>query len=291
MTKIIGFCGRCRSGKSELAKICERYGYKKLYFALPLKQLCADILDISIDELNNLKNNGIPIEITINEDICKILSEETEIPLELTVRLCKGKYIETVRDMLQFIGTDYIRKYNKDWHVNKIMEMMHQDTKYVFEDVRFQNEKEMIEKLGGDCWFITRTTLDNISNHESETSITWQQCLNKVIINNVSLEAMLFKWELFISDYDNSCKIRDKEFNKILENGIDDDIAYLSVLDVIMISKAFFTYTPKEFNKEDIEEIKMNEDKTVFIKYKDNSMEIIENELNIEDLKIYVKES
>ena len=62
---VIGFAGRMRSGKTELAKICEANGYQKLYFALPLKQLCADILDISIDELNRAKNEGIPIQITI----------------------------------------------------------------------------------------------------------------------------------------------------------------------------------------------------------------------------------
>ena len=142
---VIGFAGRMRSGKTELAKICEANGYQKLYFALPLKQLCADILDISIDELNRAKNEGIPIKITIGEDVCQILSEETDIPLETTKELCNGKYIETVRDMLQFIGTDYIRKYNKDWHVNKIREMIDENTNYVIDDVRFPNEKKMIE--------------------------------------------------------------------------------------------------------------------------------------------------
>ena len=55
---IIGFAGRMRSGKTELAKICEDAGFEKLYFALPLKQLCADLMDISIDELNKWKNKG-----------------------------------------------------------------------------------------------------------------------------------------------------------------------------------------------------------------------------------------
>jgi hypothetical protein len=32
----------------------------------------------------------------------------------------------------------------------------------------------------------------------------------------------------------------------------------------------------------------MNEDKTVFITYKDDSMEMVENILQIEDLKIYL---
>ena len=282
---ILGFCGRMRAGKSELASICEKYGYKKLYFALPLKQLCADILDISIDELNRAKNEGIPIQITVNEDICKILSEETDIPLETTMELCNGKYIETVRDMLQFIGTDYIRKYNKDWHVNKIKGMIDENNDYVIDDVRFPNEKKMIEELGGDVWFVTRTTLDNISNHESETSITWQQCWNKIIINNGTLQELLFKWEIFMDNYTRSRTIRDKEFNRILENGFKDRIESLSVLSVLLLPKCLFTYVPREFDGNDIDSISMNEDKSIFIKYKDGTVEPIDNELTIEDLK------
>ena len=109
---IIGFCGRMRSGKTELAKICERYGYQKLYFALPLKQLCASLIDVSVEELNRLKNDNVEISLQLGDDICTILSEETEIPLEEVKKVCYGKTMHTVREMLQFIGTDLIRKYN-----------------------------------------------------------------------------------------------------------------------------------------------------------------------------------
>jgi hypothetical protein len=285
---VIGFAGRMRSGKTELAKICQKNGYEKLYFALPLKQLCADILDISIDELNRAKNENIPIEITIGKDVCEILSEETNIPIETTTEICDGKYLHTVRDMLQFIGTDYIRKYNSDWHVNRIREMIKNDVNYVIDDVRFPNEKRMIEELGGDCWFVTRTTLDNVSNHESETSITWKDCMNKVIVNNSTLNELLFKWEIFMDNYTRSCAIRDEEFNKILENGLNEDIASLSVLSVLMLSPSLFDYCPKDIEKNSVDSITMNEDKSVFIKYIDGSIEMVDHPLIIEDLKIYV---
>lgn len=285
---IIGFAGRMRSGKTELAKICQKNGYEKLYFALPLKQLCADILDISIDELNRAKNENIPIEITIGKDVCEILSEETNIPIGKTIEICDGKYLHTVRDMLQFIGTDYIRKYNSDWHVNRIREMIKDNVNYVIDDVRFPNEKRMIEELGGDCWFVTRTTLNNVSNHESETSITWKDCMNKVIVNNSTLNELLFKWEIFMDNYTRSCAIRDEEFNKILENGLNEDIASLSVLSVLMLSPSLFDYCPKDIEKNSVDSITMNEDKSVFIKYIDGSVEMVDHPLIIEDLKIYV---
>ena len=285
---IIGFAGRCRSGKTVLSEVCEKYGYQRLSFALPLKQLCADILNISIDELNRAKNENIPIEFTIGKDVCEILSEETNIPIETTTEICDGKYLHTVRDMLQFIGTDYIRKYNSDWHVNRLKQMIEDNVNYVIDDVRFPNEKRMIEELGGDCWFVTRTTLDNVSNHESETSITWKDCMNKVIVNNSTLNELLFKWEIFMDNYTRSCAIRDEEFNKILENGLNEDIASLSVLSVLMLSPSLFDYCPKDIDKNSVDSITMNEDKSVFIKYIDGSIEMVDHPLIIEDLKIYV---
>ena len=283
---IIGLCGRMRSGKTEISKICEEYGYEKLYFALPLKQLCADILDISIDELNRAKNEGIDIGLTIGKDICYILSEETEIPLDVVTETCDGILISNVRQMLQFIGTDLIRKYNTDWHVNRIRAMIDENKNYTFDDVRFPNEKKMIEDLGGDCWFVTRTTLDNISNHESETSLTWKDCWNKVIINDTTLSNLQFKWETFINNYERSRAIRDKEFNRILENGSENDITPLSIYDMMLLHKAFFTYVPKVYDKENIKKITMNEDKSVFITYQDDTLEMVDNPLSIEDIKV-----
>ena len=56
MGKIIGFGGRIGSGKSELAKICQDAGFKKLYFALPLKQLVSNLINVKLVEINELKN-------------------------------------------------------------------------------------------------------------------------------------------------------------------------------------------------------------------------------------------
>ena len=285
---IIGLVGRCRAGKSELAKVCEGLGYKKLYFALPLKQLCADLLDISVDGLNEAKNNGINIDITINEDMCTILSEETGIPIGVVKGRCNGKFISTVRELLQFIGTDLIRVYDTDWHVNKLKEMVDEGTNYVFDDVRFPNEKKMIEELGGECWFVIRPTLENVSNHESETSITWQDCWNRVIINNDTLNALKFKWETFVNEYDKMKWLRDKEFNKILDNGLDYNykIEKLSPLDMLFLSEDIFTYAPMERNKDDIKKMDMAPEGGIKITYKDDSIEFVYNALNIEELKL-----
>lgn len=283
---IIGLCGRLQSGKTELAKVCEKYGYERLYFALPLKRLCADLLDISIDELNRAKAEKYDIGVTIGKDMCEIISEETEIPLNIVMETCNGVVIKDVRHMLQFIGTDLIRKYNNNWHVNRIREMIDINKNYVIDDVRFPNEKALIEELGGECWFVIRTKIDNVSNHESETSIKWNDCWNKIIINDSTLSNLLFRWETFIDNYKQSCIIRDKEFNRILEDGSTDMMTPLSIYDMLFLSKALFTYIPKDIKKEDVKNISMNEDHSVFITYADDSMELVENPLAIEELKL-----
>ena len=180
---ILGFAGRLRSGKTELAKVCQEHGYEIMSFATPLKELCADLLSVTIDELNSLKNNCIKINILINNELCEKISKETDIPIDIVEDVSLGKVIVDAREMLQFIGTDLIRKYNEDWHVNKIKERLDKDKNYVFDDVRFKNEKKMINSLGGDCWFVIRPKIDQVSNHESETSLTWKDCFNKIIIS------------------------------------------------------------------------------------------------------------
>lgn len=89
-----------------------------------------------------------------------------------------------------------------------------------------------------------------------------------------------------MDNYTRSCAIRDEEFNRILENGSADDIESLSVLSMLMLSKAMFSYVPKIIDEDKIETITMNEDKSVFIKYKDETIEMVDNQLVIEDLKI-----
>jgi hypothetical protein len=97
---------------------------------------------------------------------------------------------------------------------------------------------------------------------------------------------LLFRWETFIDNYKQSCIIRDKEFNRILEDGSTDMITPLSIYDMLFLSKALFTYIPKTIEKDNVKSISMNEDHSVFVTYTDDSMELIDNPLVIEDLKI-----
>ena len=286
MSKIISFSGRLQSGKTELSNICEKYGYEKIYFALPLKQLCADILDISIDALNEAKKEGTDIGLSIGDDICTTLSEETGIPLENVKDVCYGKVLNNVREMLQFIGTDLIRKYNTNWHVNRIREMIDPSKNYVIDDVRFPNELKLVSELGGDSWFVIRPKIDNISNHESETALNWRDFGNKIIINDASLELFLFRWEVFFNNYEKSLEVRNKCIgNENIVNLYGELSEPLCVTELLEISPYIFSYEEREFKKDLIENVKQDKDNNVFIQYKDGTNEVVQNPINVEDLK------
>ena len=67
------------------------------------------------------------------------------------------------------------------------------------DDVRFPNERKAIEELGGECFFIIRPINTNISNHISETALTWNMFDDKhIILNESSLDKFEknFEWHL-----------------------------------------------------------------------------------------------
>lgn len=285
---IIGFGGRIGSGKSELAKICQDAGFKKLYFALPLKQLVADLIHVKLEEINDLKN--IEKKYSFGKIDYLFLHKKTGIPFKTIEEEMSKIEFKTVRQLLQFIGTDLIRKYNTNWHVNKIKKIIKQggeNINYVIDDIRFKNELCLVKELGGDCWFIIRPKIDNVSNHISETSLTWRDFGNKIIINDSSLELFKFRWEAFFNHYEKSLNAREKALKSDCINKLYGEISEpLSTLELLEASIHLFKYKEREFDCSSISKVTQNEDYSVDVEYKDGGHEIVKNPINIEDLKL-----
>ena len=255
-----------------------------------MKSLCAELLGITLEEEDKLKNANTKINFTFDDDSIKKLSESTSIPYDIIASSYKGMTLHSVRKMLQVIGTDIIRKHNTDWHVEQIEKMIEDGKKYVFDDIRFPNEKSMVERHGGDTWFIVRPTLANVSNHISETSLSWKDFDHQVIINNKSLEALRFKWETFLNDYDNNKAKRKELLEPLIESKSDCVIEDFSIYDMLLIDKDLYTYSP--FDKGVLENMKIvyeTIDGQACIEYSTNKHFItVSNSLNIEDLKRYI---
>lgn len=204
---IIGFAGRKRAGKTCLSKyLAETYNGTVITVADALKHLCCELLDFnSVEVLNSYKDNGTSWSFNSEKyahiwtkTICdKVLVEYTDSEYKEILEQIDGILTYNVRELLQFVGTDIIRKYRPNWHVDKMVEAINSaPTDLVcIDDVRFPNEREAIESLGGNVFFVMRPDLSiGVSNHESEKSLLWTDFSNnRTIINMFDLDYMFEK--------------------------------------------------------------------------------------------------
>lgn len=73
-----------------------------------------------------------------------------------TMGVTKDVYPELYRSMAQYIGTDVLRKHNDNWWVDLMENNISQSQKRVvlIDDVRFPNEVELVQRLGGVLVFV-----------------------------------------------------------------------------------------------------------------------------------------
>ena len=87
--------------------------------------------------------------------------------------------------------------------------------------------------------------------------------------------------------YEKSKKVRDKVIKQIINGECHFSEEQLSTYDSLLISKKFFDYKPIEFKRENIINAE-EKNNIVTIKNIDGSFTVIDNPLNIEDLKAFL---
>lgn len=138
---IIAFTGLAQAGKTTAANFLAEVGWSKVSFASPLKRMMAVLTDETDKEAR---------------------------PLELC-----GK---SLRECYQSLGTEWGRHLvGKDIWLRAAKRQMTSVTKnggrVVCDDVRFDNEAELVHKLGGVVIEVRRSGLDQMG-HESEFGIS-----------------------------------------------------------------------------------------------------------------------
>ena len=216
-SKIIAFAGRKRSGKGMLAKGMREYSPNVVIIAVAdsLKFLCCKLLNRTYDELNQMKDDGTTFEAKVDDYWVSTIKHEVKISDNIIRNEIGGRVFTNVREVLQIIGTDLIRKYSPDWHIDKTIERIKSygdDKIVVVEDVRFPNEKRRIEEIGGDVYFMIRPNYWDVSNHPSEKALKYTDFNdNRIIINEYSKEQMIeyFNALYFTDEYinENECPI------------------------------------------------------------------------------------
>ena len=220
----------------------------------------------------------------------EFIAHETNIPFNYVKGKMESIKFTTVRQLLQYVGTEVIRGYDPNWHIKKIRQMINPYQNYVLDDLRFPNEKEFIEEMHGDTWYICRPKLDNVINHVSETSLKWQDFGKNVIINDSSVENFKFKWGTFIENYQDHMAHRLGVIESLIADKIDVSTLAdpFSTFDMFMLHKDLFTYHPKTWDKDKIQSYDIDEGNNLIIIYKDGITEYVNNKLNIEDFKILI---
>ena len=153
---LIGFSGKKGSGKSYFADyLVNNKLFIKLSFASPLKEITKILFNLS------------------DEDVKDPIKKE----------LINPKFNASPRELMQWLGTDIMREeFNKKFDYSgsiwidsvkdKVKTLLDNNKDVVIDDVRFQNEVDMIHSLGG-IVINLRNDLDNTlnnstSNHSSE---------------------------------------------------------------------------------------------------------------------------
>ena len=173
LNKVIGFAGRMRNGKTQSALyLVDKYDYVKLSCAGALKNLCAKLLNIDLDTLNQMKNDNVPIQIQPDEMWTMTIANAIGVDKDIVAHDLEGIIFKDVRDVLQYVGTDIIRKHKENWHVDilrsEIASLLEQGYNVVIDDVRFTNECDMIKEFGGEVYFVNRRGYNISSPHQSE---------------------------------------------------------------------------------------------------------------------------
>jgi len=168
MTQLIGLYSPApQSGKTFTASVLEQSGYKTMSYAEPIKKMATEF----IMSFGYSKEQAVRFVWA---------SKEEAIPAIKA----------TARHILQTLGTEWGRNCISseiwlDCMMSRVTSHLKDgDCKIVIDDVRFQNEAELIKKMGGEVWMIVRPSAQRNTTHESEGALDKWESFDQVIIND-----------------------------------------------------------------------------------------------------------
>jgi hypothetical protein len=177
---VVGISGRKRCGKDTAADIlCEEYGYEKYSFADPIKSACREIFGFDDDQLYGSKK------------------EDPD-----------SYWGFSPREAMQVFGTDSFRDhFGSDIWVRRLFQRLRLwlPRRAVIPDVRFPNEVEAIQNIGGRVIRIDASVrLGSDDTHPSESSLSSYDGFDHTIDNNGTEQQFKERIKQYFSDFHES---------------------------------------------------------------------------------------
>ena len=209
---IIGFSGKAGSGKDEAAKQLNLISDKSfviLKFADAIKEAVANIIDCDIADLenNDFKNKPLSDEwdtfkITDGQTvkIVDTIEEVNEFKANTSANVVVIETIKmTPRLMMQKFGTEAGRAVHKNIWVNATLALLKYYSPAVITDVRFPNEIEAIERLGGIVVRLEGREHPGIPQHASETALDNYNFDIRINNGDISLKGLQHEIRVLLS--------------------------------------------------------------------------------------------
>ena len=173
---IVGLAGKKRVGKDTCADfLVASHGFVKLSFADPLKETCKLLFRFSDDQLWDRAG------------------------AESQKEVVDPRYDKTPRHILQWLGTDCIRRYiGHDFWVRRLTAQIDElpaYTKVVIADVRFQNEVDAILARGGTIIEISREISSKSCFSDRHISETTELNGTAALVNDGDIASLCDKLE------------------------------------------------------------------------------------------------
>lgn len=225
--RLIGLMGKSKSGKDTVGQMLVEHDKRgaTLAFADKLKEVCMDLFGLSHDDVYTEEGKAKKTDLTLYQcPACSSIDCHLVAPTQV---LCKGCTAIgepqafasnwTNRMILQFIGTEGVRRVDKDaWvkhAIRRAGELLNPSTLrkvdgeamwtpklfVAITDCRFKSEMVAIKKAGGEIWRIRRPSTDKsaqgLAGHASETEMDTipDSEFNRVIVNDATLDVLRAK--------------------------------------------------------------------------------------------------
>lgn len=215
--KLIGLAGKKGAGKDTIADVfVKREKFKRVALAEPLKELIVKVFGVPLEYLNDrkLKEGDLPELISIDyshlDKIRDIVENEWGFVISRDQREAienfHGEEIYAVRELMQLVGTDILRKNVRDdiWVVLLFSRIKELGCDVVVSDVRFSNERKALKAAGAELILIKRG-YDSKDQHISENDLGNESEYDVVINNNditlQELESEVLLWHSIKGKY------------------------------------------------------------------------------------------